>query len=229
MPIPLSLHHCKYCRRQEFGRGGSPTQVADDREHDCSCHCQWKKVLFVAEKMAALEVVKSRLEAVGLGEFCSLQARRSTGAGDNSILDRLDMHIGGVSRDYDAKIAKFREARSELAAYIDVVAQLFGKTGFSVYEILGKSIATNHILLNLPRSIQTPEIGKIEDFDRSNIGTIRQVGLEIEEAWRNCKSAALHWRGVTIANLIALQPIVCAILLKPQAPHFTTPYEFGND
>jgi hypothetical protein len=31
---------------------------------------QGKKVLFVAEKLAALEVVKRRLDAVGLGEFC---------------------------------------------------------------------------------------------------------------------------------------------------------------
>ncbi len=38
-----------------------------------------KRVLFVAEKMAALEVVKSRLEAIGLGEFIlPLQAERST-------------------------------------------------------------------------------------------------------------------------------------------------------
>ena len=38
-----------------------------------------KKVLFVAEKLAALNVVKSRLEAIGLGEFLlPLQAERST-------------------------------------------------------------------------------------------------------------------------------------------------------
>ena len=38
-----------------------------------------KKVLFVPEKMAALDVVKSRLEAIGLGEFIlPLQATRST-------------------------------------------------------------------------------------------------------------------------------------------------------
>ena len=37
-----------------------------------------KKVLFVAEKLTALEVVRSRLQAVGLGEFVlSLQAGRS--------------------------------------------------------------------------------------------------------------------------------------------------------
>ncbi len=38
-----------------------------------------KKVLFVAEKLAALNVVKARLEAVGLGEFLlPLQAEKST-------------------------------------------------------------------------------------------------------------------------------------------------------
>ena len=31
---------------------------------------QGKKVLFVAEKLAALEVVKSRLDRANLGDFC---------------------------------------------------------------------------------------------------------------------------------------------------------------
>jgi hypothetical protein len=40
---------------------------------------QGKKVLFVAEKLAALNVVKARLEAIGLGEFLlPLQAEKST-------------------------------------------------------------------------------------------------------------------------------------------------------
>ncbi len=38
-----------------------------------------KKVLFIAEKLTALEVVRSRLQSVGLGEFIlPLQAGRST-------------------------------------------------------------------------------------------------------------------------------------------------------
>jgi hypothetical protein len=52
-----------------------------------------KKVLFVAEKFAALNVVKSRLEAVGLGEFLlPLQAERSGREQViQSIRDRLDI------------------------------------------------------------------------------------------------------------------------------------------
>ena len=54
-----------------------------------------KKVLFVAEKMAALDVVKSRLEAVGLGEFVlPLQADRSTRERVvASIRDRVEMTV----------------------------------------------------------------------------------------------------------------------------------------
>src|SRR6202012_1826117 len=52
-----------------------------------------KKVLFVAEKTAALEVVRSRLEACGLGEFLlTLQATRSAKEKViNSIRQRLDL------------------------------------------------------------------------------------------------------------------------------------------
>ena len=69
-----------------------------------------KKVLFVAEKLAALNVVKSRLEAVGLGEFLlPLQAERSTREQViSSIRDRLEMRDRRAVRDYDEKLRRFR-------------------------------------------------------------------------------------------------------------------------
>jgi primosomal protein N' len=69
-----------------------------------------KKVLFVAEKLAALNVVKSRLEAFGLGEFLlPLQAERSTREQVvSSIRDRLEMRERRAVRDYDEKVRRFR-------------------------------------------------------------------------------------------------------------------------
>ena len=119
-----------------------------------------KRVLFVAEKLAALEVVKSRLESIGLGEFIlPLQAARSTRAlVVQSIRDRIEMTVPRISGEYDAKIEKFRQVRSELATYIDAISAQIGHTGFTVFDILGKCIATNDVLLGKPKALLSPDI-----------------------------------------------------------------------
>jgi predicted ATP-dependent serine protease len=50
------------------------------------------KVLFVAEKMAALEVVKKRLDEAGLGEFCL--ELHSTKARKQDALESLRKRLG---------------------------------------------------------------------------------------------------------------------------------------
>lgn len=162
-----------------------------------------KKVLFVAEKMAALEVVKSRLEATGLGEFLlPLQAERSTREQViQSIRNRLAMRAAEVPRDYGAKVEKFRQARSELAAYIEAISAAFGQTGFTIYDVLGKSIATNGLLENAPRSLQSAQIKDLEKLDRSRLDTIRSISDALEKAWREACAAAPHWRGLRVLNV----------------------------
>lgn len=52
------------------------------------------KVLFVAEKMAALEVVKKRLDEAGLGEFCLELHSTKVNKKDvlESLCKRLELH-----------------------------------------------------------------------------------------------------------------------------------------
>ena len=90
-----------------------------------------KKVLFVAEKLAALNVVKARLEAVGLGEFLlPLQAEKSTREQVmESIRTRLDMRDSRAVRDYDEKLDEFRRIRKQLADYIGLMTTEFGESG----------------------------------------------------------------------------------------------------
>lgn len=162
-----------------------------------------KKVLFVAEKMAALDVVKSRLEAIGLGEFIlPLQATRSTRAQVvQSIRERVEMVVGRVSSDHDAKNKKYKQTRSELAAYIDAISTQFGHTGFKVFDILGKSIATNNILLGKPKALQNPEIPDVEGFDSTQIDACRELGIAVENAWCAAETAESYWRGHEILNI----------------------------
>ncbi len=78
-----------------------------------------KTVLFVAEKMAALEVVQRRLESLGIGDFC-LELHSHTAVKKN-VLEKLkkvvDIGVLGMKSDYDEKIAELSEIRAKLDGY----------------------------------------------------------------------------------------------------------------
>ena len=115
-----------------------------------------KKVLFVAEKMAALSVVRSRLEAIGLGELLMpLQAERSTREQViQSIRDRIEIEKGYPPRNYELQVTQFRETRAETARYIEILSSVFQDSALTVHDILGKSLLTGSAIDSLPNKLQ---------------------------------------------------------------------------
>ena len=155
-----------------------------------------KKVLFVAEKLAALNVVKSRLEAVGLGEFLlPLQAERSTREQViSSIRDRLEMRDRRAVRDYDEKLRRFRKIRDQLAEYVALVTTPFADSGMTVHELIGKSIATNGRLEGLSSETLVRCAIPNDRKRRSGLSLLRQVGEQVEKAHADAASAKPHWK-----------------------------------
>ena len=78
-----------------------------------------KTVLFVAEKMAALEVVQKRLAALGIGDFClELHSNKAVKRDVLNQLKRgLDLRVWGMSTDYARKIDEIHETRTYLDSY----------------------------------------------------------------------------------------------------------------
>ena len=98
-----------------------------------------KHVLFVAEKLAALEVVRRRLDAVGLGEFClelhshKSQKRRVLG----EVGERLRKH-GRYRKpiDIEVDIARYEELKTSLKAHAEKINSIWKNTGKTLHEIL---------------------------------------------------------------------------------------------
>ncbi len=155
-----------------------------------------KKVLFVASKTAALEVVKARLAEAGLGEFVlSLQAERSSrDQVVKSLRERLEMERDAPPRNLDARIRDAKDVRAKLSAYIQLVSSPFGETGFTVYEVLGKSIATSSLLENAPVALQSPGPAKFPITRHQIIESLRPIGEGLEKAWRAAERAPDFWR-----------------------------------
>ncbi|RQO59361.1 DUF3320 domain-containing protein [Paucibacter sp. KBW04] len=100
---------------------------------------QNKTVLFVAEKMAALEVVKRRLDESHLGDaVLELHSQRAT---KKSMLDELQRsldHGRPLNDQGEQDIANLTEVQAELNRYCAVVSSTVGASGLEFLEVLGR-------------------------------------------------------------------------------------------
>lgn len=95
-----------------------------------------KRVLFVAEKQAALQVVKKRLCETGIGEFClELHSGKTADKSEivKSIENTLSLTGEGDGEKFSEAGSKIRETRNSLKAPLDALHKK-RRLGASVYE-----------------------------------------------------------------------------------------------
>lgn len=110
-----------------------------------------KRVLFVAEKMAALEVVKRRLDAIGLGDNClELHSHKANKKAVLEELARTHNLARPRSNVYGGDFEAYAKLRQELNAYCEALHAPLNKTGFTPYETVGKLTRLQRILADVP-------------------------------------------------------------------------------
>ena len=103
---------------------------------------QGRRVLFVAEKMAALSVVQSRLEKIGLAPFClELHSNKAT---KKHFLEQMDSVLNVTKikepEEYAALAEELFAERKSLISYMDALHQK-GSSGLSLYECISGYLA----------------------------------------------------------------------------------------
>lgn len=96
-----------------------------------------KRVLFVAEKLAALSVVQTRLEKLGLGAFClELHSNKATKRHLlqqlQSIVEVLDQ--GGETNQHLHAADQLFAQRKELMRHVDTLHRIHSPETFSIYD-----------------------------------------------------------------------------------------------
>ena len=102
-----------------------------------------KRVLFVAEKMAALSVVQKRLEKIGIGAFClELHSNKVT---TQHLLGQMNRALEAVRvqepDDYHRQSEELFASRAQLIAYMEALHRPQEGTGLSLYDCLSRYLA----------------------------------------------------------------------------------------
>ena len=99
---------------------------------------QGKRVLFVAEKMAALSVVQKRLEKINLGPFClEMHSNKIT---KRHVLEQLKKALDAahiIRPEEYARIAdELYEQRCKLIEYMEALHDIKGAEGMSLFDCI---------------------------------------------------------------------------------------------
>ena len=100
-----------------------------------------KNVLFVSEKMAALEVVYKRLSAAGLADFCLVLHSHKTNK--RSVLDQLEnvlnlsMNKATMAEEAFQKLDALQADKDKLNAYAEQLFSIVKPLGKTIYEANG--------------------------------------------------------------------------------------------
>jgi very-short-patch-repair endonuclease len=171
---------------------------------------QGKTVLFVSEKLAALEVVRNRLDEVGLGIFCLELHSHKTRKG--ALLNDIALRVSRQGsfrepRELDNQLVLTDQKKHALTTYASLINRIIQPIQATVFDILwardqsGQQIVKHRDLLEqifLPhaKTFSKPDIVEMEEF-----ATI--YGQTLEAALENCDSLEQHpWAWVTVPLLI---------------------------
>ncbi len=154
-----------------------------------------KKVLFVAEKMAALDVVKTRLDKAGLGHFClELHSHKSQ---KRKVLEDINARVVQQkhlrsTQNIDAEITRYEQLKEGLNQYAQEINESWANTNRTIHEILSGASRYRQELSISPAEVHVDglsgdgltDVKRLELVDRVNefqkifVAMLEQVGLD---------------------------------------------------
>jgi very-short-patch-repair endonuclease len=164
-----------------------------------------KTVLFVSEKMAALDVVKRRLDDLGLGTFC-LELHNRRKANKRKVLAELQQALGyqlpPAPVDDDRTIREVEELRAMLNEYAAALRTSAGGRSFTPFQLYGMWDTAQRVFRDAGRTMPhvefeaveaisaltwTPAVNAVKELD-SLLPSVAPVDAN---PWRFCSPGAL--------------------------------------
>ncbi|MBS0368123.1 MAG: DUF3320 domain-containing protein [Proteobacteria bacterium] len=159
------------------------------------CLAEDKRVLFVAEKIAALDVVYRRLREVGLGEFCLELHSNKTRKLD--VLAQLQKSWDSRSEDaadWAAKAHQLSRVREHLSTYVERLHHRHGN-GLTVYRAIG-SVVGGEAIPDLRFSWPSPR-----EHDEEALAALRELAGRLQANAMAVGAQTLHAGPLTPVHL----------------------------
>lgn len=128
-----------------------------------------RRVLFVAEKMTALNVVYERLKAEGLGDFCL--ELHSSKANKKAVIDQLDASWRNrgtkTATDWEAEAARLKDARDKLNGLVEALHRP-GLSGVSARAAVATACASKFaptVILDWANTLSADRAGSRAGLD----------------------------------------------------------------
>ena len=129
-----------------------------------------QKVLFVAEKMAALDVVKRRLDQAGIGDAC-LELHSHT-ANKKALLEDLKRTIQLGRPQFPGVrfgLAQYKLLRDQLTDYSLALNTPVGNSEYTPYQLMGDLIGIQHRVAGIPMPRLASDRGTAATLTREQI------------------------------------------------------------
>lgn len=161
-----------------------------------------KRVIFVAEKLAALEVVKRRLEREGLGPLCL--ELHSNKANKRAVIEEIG-RTWKLGRPKSEEIAllvqKLEKARGILNRHAMVLHERLDPSGLSPFQIIGRLTAIG----DLGNEAADLVFAEAETWTAEDRGERRNLLLELVQRVEQLGLPSQHvWRGVCRETVIKI-------------------------
>jgi very-short-patch-repair endonuclease len=153
------------------------------------------KVLFIAEKRAALEVVERRLSKAGLGVMClQLHSRKST---KSAVLDQIRQAVDYQGAPQSAKTSVASLARSQefLNSHSARINTSRSPWGFTPFEIIGEIERAQRLGnaipgLEIPNSLEYTKssLSALSDELQQLSNRLKRSGVPSRHPWRNSRA-----------------------------------------
>lgn len=181
-----------------------------------------KSVLFVAEKLTALEVVQDRLGKAGLGPFCfNLHSR---GLKSSVIRKSLEERVYMERPDFDpsqyeTQRQEWMRQRDGLRTYGRVMGTKVGRFEETVHDVLWRTIDKEGSETSLPAEVSAAKLTNVEgvapaevEQARNCIDQLAHAEAEFSDFVEN--RSLLPWRGVERIDLSPVEVGTTAQLIK---------------
>lgn len=166
-----------------------------------------KRVLFVAQKVTALEVVLSRLQAIRLNNFVLPLVGGNSSSDEfyKAVENRLNLKASRKSNELESLNQQFELHRDKLSSYIEVLTKPVLGTGMNVHQVLGLAVSNATEIEQLPVELRTVKVYTDKFINAFSPKDLDSVASQIAE-WNyrlseNTVSENSVWFNTTDTNL----------------------------